>query len=78
MREDTLELGSPQVVDDVVLRPIARRRIARFDDGDVEGVLARLTPVGVLLEDDGTSRALGLGGEELPDDVLAELREDES
>ena len=46
MREDTLELGSPQVVDDVVLRPIARRRIARFDDGDVEGVLARLTPVG--------------------------------
>lgn len=75
MDEDTLEIGRPLVVEDVVLRPIARRRIVPLEGEDVDGIVARLKPVGVLLEDGSTSQALGLDGEELPDEVLDELPE---
>lgn len=75
MDEASLEIGSPVVVEDVVLRPIARRRIATVEGEQAHGIVARLKPVGVLLEDGDSSRALDLDGEELADEVLAELPE---
>lgn len=73
MDEDTVEIGDPRVVGDVVIRPIARRRIRSYGEGPAGAVLARLTPVGIVVERDGSSRALTLDGEALPDDVLDEL-----
>lgn len=75
MDEVSLEIGSPLVVDDVVLRPIARRRTVTLEGDQADGIVARLKPVGVLLEDGNSSRALDLDGEELDDEVLDELPE---
>lgn len=75
MPEEALELGSPVVVDDVVLRPIARRRVSTLSGEDAEGLLARLIPVGLVVEEGGISRAIDLDGDELADDVLDELAE---
>lgn len=75
MLEETLELGGPVVVGDVVLRPIARRRVATLAGEDAEGLLARLIPVGLVVEERGTSRAVDLDGDELADDVLDQLAE---
>lgn len=71
--EDELQLGPPLVVEDVVIRPIARRRIASLSGEAGRASLARLRPLGVLVEDGGEPRALDLEGNELPEDVLAEL-----
>lgn len=73
MDEDVLEVGSPLVLGGLVLRPIARRRIATVAGEHARGILARLEPVGVVVEDGERSRTLDLDGEELPEDVLAEL-----
>lgn len=73
MPKEGLEVGNPLVVEDVVVRPIARRRIATLGGDGAEGLVASLVPVGVIVEEDGTSRALDLDGDELGEDVLAEL-----
>jgi hypothetical protein len=73
MHEDALELGGPLVAADVVVRPIARRRIAGVEADPAEGVVGTLRPVGVLIEDGSGSRALGLDGDELPEDALEDL-----
>lgn len=70
MGEDEVEVGSPLVVGDVVLRPIARRRVKEIAGEDGRATLARLRPLGVIVEDGEESRALDLDGEELSDDVL--------
>lgn len=76
MRNETsVEVGEPLVVANVVIRPIAERRI--LADIDHEGapclLVARLRPVGLLVEDGEDSRALDLDGQRLADDVLDEL-----
>lgn len=72
MDEREIEIGAPVVVGDVVLRPIARRRVANLGDERGQATLARIRPVGVIVED-GDSRALGLDGDPLADEVLEKL-----
>lgn len=73
MAEDEVELGSPLVVGDVVLRPIASRRIEHLTVEEGKATFARLRPLGVIVEDGEGSRALDLDGEELDDDVLERI-----
>jgi uncharacterized spore protein YtfJ len=78
MDEGDLELGDPIVAGDTVLRPITRRRTLAHTGDEGGGLVARLAPVGVLVERDGSMRALDLDGDVLPEGVLDDLRDRES
>lgn len=73
MDEIAVEIGEPLVVGDVVMRPIAERRVMEAVGEQTKGVLARLQPLGVIVEDGGSSRALDLDGDDLGEDVLDRL-----
>lgn len=73
MDEEALEIGEPVVVGDVVIRPIAYRRLAGGTDGTATGAIGLLRPMGVIVEGPDGVETLDLSGEELADDVLADL-----
>lgn len=73
MGDQGLEMGEPVVVGNVVIRPIARRRVLEANEGEVSGVVARLRPLGVVVEGPDGFQTLDLDGEKLADDVIDEL-----
>jgi uncharacterized spore protein YtfJ len=73
VNEEALEVGEPVTVDDVVIRPIARRRIVGGTDGTAGGVVALLRPMGVIVEEGDDTRTLDLDGVALAEDLLDEV-----
>lgn len=76
MDDQAVEIGEPVVAGDVVIRPIAQRRILTTSGEQAGAILARLRPLGVIVERAGELRTLDLDGEELAEDVLEALPEE--
>lgn len=66
MREAEARFGAPVEVGSVTLTPIVEVETAATKRGEGVGLARRVTPLGVLVEDEGGTRALSLDGEELP------------
>lgn len=66
--DEDLLVGEPVVVGRRVIRPLATRSITSHREDRGLAALARLEPVGVLVEGPEGVHTLGLDGEELPDE----------
>lgn len=73
MHERSLEVGEPVTVEDVVIRPIARRRIVGGTDGTTGGAIGLLRPMGVIVEGPDGVETLDLDGGELAEELLDEI-----
>lgn len=66
MDDRRAQLGDPVELGRVTVTPIVEVLTAAHRRGEGFGLARRVRPLGVLVEDGDTTRALSLDGEELP------------